>query len=60
MCGDGALPPSLGFTHTGKRFDTTATEIIMAIDIRTIANGSIAKTCRLENWLRASGQLHAR
>ena len=43
-----------GVPHSGKRFR------IMAIDIQTIEDGRIARTCHLENWLLGLGQLRAR
>jgi hypothetical protein len=32
----------------------------MAIDIETLKDGEIAKTCHLENWISALTQLRAR
>ncbi|HYB41438.1 MAG TPA: ester cyclase [Candidatus Methylomirabilis sp.] len=40
-----------GVPHRGKSFR------IMAIDIQTIRDGRIARTCHLENRLSAMGQL---
>src|ERR1700682_3296655 len=43
-----------GVPHSGKSFR------IMAVDIQTIRDGKIAKTCHMENWLSAIGQLRAK
>jgi hypothetical protein len=43
-----------GVPYTGKSFR------MMAIDIQTIADGRIAKTYHMENWLSALGQLRAK
>ncbi len=43
-----------GVPHTGKSFR------IMAIDIQTIADGKIAQTYHVENWILGLGQLRAR
>jgi ketosteroid isomerase-like protein len=43
-----------GVPHTGKSFK------IMAIDIQTVRDGTIAKTFHMENWLSALGQLRAK
>jgi PAS domain S-box-containing protein len=54
---DTGLTPAgdlFGAPHTGKSFR------IMAIDIQTIRDGTIARTYHLENWLSALGQLRAK
>jgi ketosteroid isomerase-like protein len=43
-----------GVPHSGKSFR------IMAVDIQTVRDGKIAKTCHMENWLSAIGQLRAK